>query len=124
MNNILIIDDDESVRDLLKIKFSNTYRIIEADNGISGLEQFKKHNPDLVITDIIMPEEEGFKTIIDIRKINAEVPIIAITGMVHIGGLNALEIAKEFGADAGFLKPINMKEIEKELKVLLVNAKV
>lgn len=119
MNSILIIDDDESVRSLIRIKFEAKYHIIEAENGKIGYAQFKKHRPDLVITDIIMPEEEGFKTILDLRKLDSQVPIIAITGMSHFGGLNSLEIAKEFGANVGLLKPVDLRQLQEHISTFL-----
>ncbi len=119
MNSILIIDDDDSVRSLIRIKFGAKYHIIEAENGKVGYDQFKKHRPDLVITDIIMPEEEGFKTILDLRKLDTQVPIIAITGMPYIGGLNSLEIAKEFGANVGLLKPVDLRQLQEHISSFL-----
>jgi DNA-binding NtrC family response regulator len=119
MKTILIIDDDESIRSMFRIKFEKKYHVIEAENGRKGLAVFKSSNPDLVITDIIMPEEEGFKTILDIKKLNQNVAIIAITGMPQIGGLHSLEIAKEFGAVKGFVKPIHLRELEMAIEELI-----
>lgn len=121
MKKLLIIDDDDSVRSLIKIKFSSSYLIIEAENGKVGLDKFKKENPDIVITDIIMPEEEGLKTILEIRKLNATVPIIAITGMLQMGGLNSLEIAQEFGASFGMYKPAKLNVLKTKMEELLMN---
>lgn len=119
MKKLLIIDDDDILRNLLKRKFGKEYSISEAENGIEGLKQFKNSQPDLVITDIIMPEEEGFKTIMDIRKLDIETPIIAITGMPTIGSLDTLEIAKELGANLGYLKPLDLNDLSENIKSLL-----
>jgi DNA-binding NtrC family response regulator len=119
MKTILVIDDDESIRSMFRIKFEKMYTVIEAENGVKGLQAFKQKSPDLVITDIIMPEEEGFKTIMDIKKINPDIPIIAITGMPQLGAVHSLDIAKEFGAIAGFVKPIQLKELEATVSELI-----
>lgn len=119
MKSLLVIDDDESVRGLIKIKFGSTYLITEAENGKIGLDLFKRIKPDVVITDIIMPEEEGLKTILEIRKLDKQVPVIAITGMLQMGGLNSLDIAKEFGATIGMHKPIDLKLLKSKMEELL-----
>ena len=119
MKKVLVIDDDESVRSLVKFKLSKSYSIIEAENGKKGLELFLKENPDAIITDIIMPEEEGFKTIIEIRKVSKSIPIIAMTGMLRMGSMNPLDVATEFGANAGFNKPVNLKALTEKLAELM-----
>lgn len=121
MKTLLIIDDDDSVRSLIKIKFGSSYLVLEAENGKVGLETFKKANPDIIITDIIMPEEEGLKTILEIRKLSKNVPIVAITGMLQMGGLNSLDIAHEFGASFGMYKPVNLNVLKTKLEELLLS---
>ena len=109
--HILVVDDDDMMRkfvkDLLKI---NSCRITEAPNGKAGLKEFRENRPDLVITDIIMPEMEGISFIRELRAHNKEVPIIAMTGNVHGRMEEFLNISTQLGADEILRKPIKSKE--------------
>lgn len=117
---ILLIDDDSSFRKMIGFKLRNhDYHILEADNGIDGFEMYLQHNPDLIITDIIMPEEEGYGLIMDIRKEDKDIPIIAITGMSKMGGMNTLKIAEELGANATMTKPIDLVQFQSLVEELL-----
>ncbi|MEO5957891.1 MAG: response regulator [Opitutaceae bacterium] len=81
MARILLIDDDDDVRTVLRltlIHFGHT--VIEARNGREGLELFAEARPELVITDIVMPEKEGLEVIIELRAHRPPVKIIAISG--------------------------------------------
>ena len=109
--HILVVDDDdmmrEFVRELLKI---NNFTITEANNGKAGLKEFRENTPDLVLTDIIMPEMEGISFIRELRAHNKEIPIIAMTGNVHGRMEEFLNISTQLGADEILRKPIKAKE--------------
>lgn len=61
----------------------NNFRITEAENGKIGLKKFRESTPDLVITDIIIPEMKAITFIRELRSHNEPIPIIAMTGNVH-----------------------------------------
>lgn len=109
--HILVVDDDdmmrEFVKELLKI---NNFTITEATNGKAGLKEFREKTPDLVLTDIIMPEMEGISFIRELRAHNKEIPIIAMTGNVHGRMEEFLDISTQLGADEILRKPIKAKE--------------
>ena len=90
-----------------------------ADNGEIGLELFKKYSPDLVITDIIMPEKEGLEIIREMKKLKPELKIIAISGGGRISADNYLNTAKSFGADRAFQKPFKQSVIVGAVRELL-----
>ncbi len=120
MYKILIVDDEAPVRKLLKtILERNDYQVLEASNGNQGINQFKEHNPDLIVTDLIMPEKEGLESIRKIKKMSPNVPIIAISG----GGITDpkmyLNLASKFGAVRTFSKPIDNKILLSAIKELL-----
>jgi len=120
MRKILIIDDEAPVRKLLKKLFEgNGYEVLEAANGIHGIKLFNEQNPDLIITDLIMPEKEGLETIRDLKKLNPHVPIIAISG----GGITDpkmyLDLASKFGAFRTFSKPIDNEILLSTIKEIL-----
>ena len=118
--HILVVDDDEMMRSFVKELLSmNNYSITEAANGKDGLKQFRDNPPDLVITDIIMPEMEGITFIRALRDINKDIPIIAMTGNVHGRMEEYLEISSQLGADAVLRKPVKSKEFLETIDKLI-----
>jgi len=120
MLKILIIDDEAPVRKMLKKLFErNDYEVLEAANGIQGLKLFNEQHPDLIISDLIMPEKEGLETIRELKKLNPDVRIIAISG----GGITDpkmyLDLASKFGAVRTFSKPIDNEILLSAIKEIL-----
>ena len=105
---ILIIDDDNITRLTLTkvLEKDGGYQIINARNGVEGLEQFKKHRPDMVLMDVMMPEMDGYETCQEIRKISDAdaTPIIMLTGLNDVDSIgNSFDV----GATDFITKPIN-----------------
>lgn len=112
MARILVIDDDEDVRQMLRRILEHAgHEVVEADNGAVGVKLFREEPSDLVITDIIMPEKEGIETIRDLRKLQKEVKIVAISGGGRVGPSDYLTAAKMLGAMKTFSKPFSRQEI-------------
>jgi DNA-binding response OmpR family regulator len=88
-------------------------------NGKEGMELFEKNKPDLLITDIIMPEKEGLETIFELRKRYPELKIIAISGGGRISPDGYLPGAKLLGANMVFQKPLDQKEFLQAVSLLL-----
>ena len=106
MRKILIIDDDEQMRNLLKRAMEYAgFEVETARDGREGQRFFNTDSCDLVITDIIMPEQEGMETITFLRKNHPEVKVIAISGGGRIGPESYLPAALELGAHRAFAKP-------------------
>jgi YesN/AraC family two-component response regulator len=112
MAKILIIDDDNLFRGMLVDLLAHKgHEILEASDGQTGFDLFLKTKPNLVITDILMPEKEGMQTIREIRKESPDTKIIALSGGgTHPDGLGYLQMALELGADHSFPKPFKTKE--------------
>lgn len=121
---ILVIDDEEEVREILKQMLElDGYEVLTAENGNQGLKLFRKHQIDLVITDIIMPEKEGIETIIELRNEKSDVKIISISGGGRINPIDYLAMAKKLGAIKSFTKPFERKKLLKAVEELLGNKK-
>ena len=111
MATILIIDDEDLFRSMLKDMLEQEgYTIIEATNGNEGIARFDQVRPDLVITDIVMPDTEGMSTIRQIRQKDHRVPIIAISGGGYLGSSDYLVAAEALGAVRSFSKPFDRTE--------------
>lgn len=109
--HILIVDDDEMMRTFIKELLElNEFNIVEAENGKAGLKKFRDKCPDLVITDIIMPEMEGISFIRELRSCNKDIPIIAMTGNIHGREEEYLDISSQLGANETLQKPIKSEE--------------
>jgi CheY-like chemotaxis protein len=108
MKKILVIDDDAIVRDtIVEILESEGYAVISAEDGKRGVSLFRSEHPDLVITDIIMPEREGIQTITEIRALVPTAKVIAISGGGRIGNADFLKIARLLGAVDVISKPFD-----------------
>jgi hypothetical protein len=102
---IVVADDEAGVRSFLrKVLENGGYEVIEAANGREALEEARAGGVDLVITDLVMPEQEGIETIRALRKDAAGIGIIAISGA--LGG-QFLEVARMLGAQAVLSKPLS-----------------
>jgi DNA-binding response OmpR family regulator len=108
MATVLVIDDELFMLDFVrKILEAAQHKVLVAATADSGLEAYRMHKPDLVITDLIMPDKDGLETIQELRKENPATRIIAISGGGRSGYTNALEAAKAFGARETVRKPFS-----------------
>jgi DNA-binding response OmpR family regulator len=120
---VLVIDDDAKITRVLDLKLRKAgYQVIVAANGEAGLNLFKAQQPDMVITDILMPGKEGLETIMELRRDFPEVKIIAISGGGRVGAGECLDLAKKFGAQHTFSKPFTGNEILQAVRELLDNS--
>ena len=120
MPRILVIDDEEPIRTILhRVLTSMGHTVIEAANGKEGLQKFAEHGADLVITDLVMPETEGFEVLMTLRGEHPEVKIIAISGGGRQGASDNLKMAKYLGASRVIPKPMTMAQLTEALNELL-----
>lgn len=117
---VLLIEDDDQLRVLLSKVLSRAgYVVREACNGREGVAYFDQFDPDVVVTDIVMPEQEGLETISILRARGGNTKIVAMTGGGRFSPDNYLSIAKQLGAHAVLPKPFSGKELLKVLSSLL-----
>lgn len=108
---ILLVDDDPAVRDSVAIVLEDAGFVVDrAEQGATALRLLRAQAPDLVITDILMPQKEGIETIREIRLVLPNAPIIAMSGSADTGA-NYLKMAESLGATATLAKPFEAKEM-------------
>lgn len=114
MADIVIADDEKLYRHLLKnFLESEGHQTRLAENGLEALDLLYSKMPDLLVTDIIMPQKEGLELIIELRKAKRNLKIIAISGGVnsYSGNFCYLDTALKLGADKVILKPFSKQDI-------------
>lgn len=109
---VLIIEDDEPSRLLYRDYLEQaSYVVMESANGIDALRLIREQAPDLVITDIFMPRQDGLEVILTIKSEFDSIPVLAISGgSGAFAGDNYLKIASEFGAEQILKKPFTRSE--------------
>lgn len=111
MAKILVIEDEPQVREMIRQTLSRAgHEVFEAGDGEEGLRLFAEHKADLVITDILMPKKGGLVTILELRQLNPDLKIIAMSGGGRSGKLNFLSTAKTFPGVRTFRKPFRKVE--------------
>ena len=121
--SILVVDDETSIRRILETRLKLAgYEVITAADGEEALEAFQKHNPDLVVLDVMMPKLDGYGVTREIRKIS-DTPIVILTAL---GDVSERITGLELGADDYVIKPFSPKELESRVKAVLrrVNQRV
>ena len=114
---ILVVDDEASIRRILETRLKMVgYEVITAADGEEALEAFQKHNPDLIILDVMMPKMDGYEMVAALRQMHTNIPILLITAKDSF-----LDLQKGFltGADDYMTKPININEMVLRVQALL-----
>ena len=113
MARILVVDDDMSIRALLReILEEDGHQVDEAIDGKQGVLCYRAKPADLVITDMLMPEKDGVELIMELQESFPDIKIIAMSGGGR--GLDAqfsLRVAKDFGAVQQLEKPFTQKQV-------------
>lgn len=117
---VLIIDDDPALLRLMAMAFQAAgFGVVSADNGRKGVRMASAHRPDLVVTDIVMPDIEGIGAIRAIKQGARPPKVIAISGAGRSRGADYLSWAKHLGADEVLAKPFHMAELMKISKSVI-----
>lgn len=120
MFNILVVEDDKNLKKLMVTYLNkNNYNTFEATNGEEALDIMDKNYIDLIISDIMMPQMDGYELIKDLRMSKYEIPIMLITAKSDI---QDKKTGFAVGADDYMVKPINMEEMILRVQVLLRRA--
>jgi DNA-binding response OmpR family regulator len=107
---ILVVEDDEQVRNLFKRTFEAAgYDVVEASNGDEGIQRYREHLADLIVTDVVMPGKEGIQMIVELRSEFPDVKIIAVSGGGIVSSPSYLVVAKNLGANRTLAKPVALE---------------
>jgi CheY-like chemotaxis protein len=118
--NILLVDDDPDFRGMVHTALARAgYTVHEAVNGRAALELLRDHSVDLVLTDIIMPEADGYEIIQRLKNAPSRPPLIAVSGGSARLRMELPSMAKLLGADAAFEKPVAINLLLDTIKRLL-----
>jgi two-component system response regulator (stage 0 sporulation protein F) len=120
MATILLVDDDDPLRTVLRINLTKWgHRVVEARNGKLALALVQQEVPDMVVTDLVMPEMEGLEFIRELRRTRPEVKIIAMSGGGRLSATGYLKMAKAMGARQVLAKPFAIEELKLGIESML-----
>src|SRR5947207_6806210 len=112
MPSILIIDDNEDLSEtIVAVLQDEGYKILVAEDGVSGVRVFSETRPDLVVTDLILPNANGFDTIRHIRSIDPQARILAMSGGSLMNKDDYLATAAPLGAMSVLPKPFEVDQL-------------
>lgn len=120
MPKILIIEDDQGMREmLLKLLQKHGYEVVSAINGEEGMSLYRTFQPDLVITDILMPIKGGLRTIMELKQHASDLKIIAMSGGGTLEAEQYLNATKSLNIDCTMKKPFANDALLSNVKKLI-----
>ena len=118
---ILVVDDEQGIRDIIKeYLVLEDYEVLEADDGVDGLNKFKNHDISMVILDVMIPKMDGWKVCREIR-LTSKVPIIMLT---ERGEEYDKLFGFELGVDNYIVKPFSPKELLARIKAIFIRSNI
>lgn len=110
---ILLVDDDDLSRSTIHQMLDRAgHQVVSSGSGSEALTLYRADRPDLVITDLIMPDTDGLELIQELRKIEPGVKILAISGGGRVNANEYLTVARKFGAVGVLAKPFSNQELK------------
>lgn len=120
MANILLVEDDEMARyAIAKVLRKAGHTVAEADNGNKAFDMLQQQLPDLLVTDVVMPDCDGLSLLTDIRKLHRTLPVLVISGGGSNVGGDYLFFAERLGASAILKKPFSNSDLLARIDQLL-----
>ncbi len=120
MKRILLVDDDDLSRGAVhKMLERSGYAVFSTGTGQEALAHYRRDMPDLVITDLIMPDVDGLEIIQELRRGDPGVRILAISGGGRIDAEDYLSVARKFGAAEVLSKPFTGQELKQAVEAAL-----
>jgi CheY-like chemotaxis protein len=119
MSSVLIVDDHPDIRSLLSLLLGHNFKLFEAENGKDALELVRRHRPDVVILDVMMPGEMDGLQVLKVIKNDSELKKTYVIIVTARGQASDLEFATSLGADAYFIKPFSPLALANHIKAHL-----
>jgi len=117
---ILVVDDDRQLREYLKeLLEGDGYAIRLAANGDEALEACREARPDLVLTDLVMPGKDGLELLLELKRSDPDLPVVAISGGSAASADNYLRVAKVIGAADILEKPFRGADLSAAVRRVL-----
>jgi two-component system chemotaxis response regulator CheY len=121
---VLVVDDDPDLLQSLRVLLeAYDYTVIMASNAAAAIAAVSEQKPDLVLTDIYMPDADGFELINALRRHNLTVPVVAMSGGGRVGGYDNLSVATHLGAAAVIDKPFSNASLIETIERVLSGPK-
>jgi DNA-binding response OmpR family regulator len=118
--NILLVEDDELGRyAIAKVLRKAGHVVVETVDGEGAMQAIKKKLPDILITDVVLPNYDGLSLLADVRKISASLPILVISGGGSNFGTDYLTFAEGLGANAVLKKPFLNSDLLNKVQAVL-----
>jgi DNA-binding response OmpR family regulator len=112
MKTILVIEDNENMLRMVNDLLSRSgYQVLTASDGVEGMKVYHKSKPDLVLTDIIMPDKEGLEVVMELGREVPRPKIIAMSGGGMMEPRTYLSLAEKLGADDVLQKPFRPADL-------------
>jgi DNA-binding NtrC family response regulator len=120
MAEILVVDDDEELRQLMCTSLTLAgHNVTAAENGVAATRHIRERVPELVVSDIVMPDMDGLELILKINKEYPQMKILAVTGGGATDPGLRLTLAKHFGAHDTLYKPFSLGDLIEKVSSLL-----
>jgi len=113
---VLFVDDEENVRSLVHYNLKlDGFKVLLAENGVEGLAMARKHLPDLILLDVMMPEKDGLEMLVDLKDDSktANITVIKLTARSKVGDM---EKSYSLGADHYIGKPFDPEKLGQILR--------
>ncbi len=112
MTTILLVDDDDLSRSTVHQMLERAgHSVTSTESGAEALRMFRTQAVSLVVTDLIMPDTDGLELIQELRKLDPQVRILAISGGGRVNANEYLTVARKFGANGILAKPFSNLEL-------------
>lgn len=116
---ILVVDDHSDIRRLLAVALTREFHVLEAENGLSALEAIRKHRPQAVLLDVMMPGDVDGLAVLKEVKSAPELRDTLVAMVTARGQTADSEHARQHGADAYFIKPFSPLQVLAWLRTAL-----
>lgn len=119
MKRILLVDDHSDIRRLIRITIGKDFDVLEAEDGLSGLEIARHQKPDLVVLDVMMPGDLDGLDVLDAIKADPELVQTRVIMVTARGQTRDFDEGMKRGADAYFIKPFSPLQLVAAIKTAL-----